>query len=708
VKDKPETNVLSDSGHQHMSETGHEHHAEAHAHSAAPEAQEHSHHHHDPKKFRNLFWISLVFTLPTVYFSLTVQQLLGFQAPVFTFSEYLPALLGTMLFFIGGRVFFQGARAEMKRLRPGMMSLVSLALIVAFGYSLFVFIIRLFGVDWMGMDFWWELASLISIMLLGHWIETRAVASASDALKELAKLIPDTAERVIGTKTEIVSLSMLEVGDVVLVRPGATVPADGEIIRGRSSLDESMLTGESAPKSKKLGDSVFAGSINGSSSELSRGALTVQITGVGDTTVLAGVMRLVAEAQKSKSKTQLLADRAAGWLFYLAIASAIGTLIYWLVVGTQSPDYILEKVVTVLVVACPHALGLAIPLVSAITASKAAKQGILIRDRGQFELARKLGIILFDKTGTLTTGKRNVVSMHLARGSRLKKKEDVLALAASLEKKSEHSLSFAIMKKAKSLDLRLNRVAELEFMPGIGIRGTVGVKNVMVGSAALLTQNQVSIDISDLEVVDAANNAGHSVVYVVVDNQLEGFIFVGDEIRENSKAAILRLLNNKKPVAIISGDALGVVSQLSRELGVREYYGELLPQDKIVIVRKLQQEGLRVGFVGDGVNDAPALAQADVGIAIGTGTDVAIESAGIILVSSDPEAVSEVIELSRRSHGKMVQNLWWAAGYNLLAIPVASGILQPYGLDLSPAAGAVLMSLSTVIVAANAQLLRRR
>jgi P-type Cu2+ transporter len=693
--------------HSHEHHHGHHslHHGERHDHSG----HDHSDHsHHDPAAFRKLFGISLALTIPTIAYSHVVQEFLGFTMPEFPLSHYLPAVLGTVLLIVGGRVFLKGGLHELRTKKPGMMALISLALLVAFFYSAFVTVLQIFGVKWMGMDFWWELATLITIMLLGHWIEMSSIAKASGALGALAALIPDTADRLDGEEIETVPVDWLRVGDLVLVRPGAAIPADGEILEGSSSIDESMLTGESKPVERHPGDKVVAGSINGSNLGLGKGSLTVKVTSVGSETVLAGVVRLVKEAQSSKTKTQLLADRAAGWLFYLAFVSAIITLITWVAIGGFSPDFILEKVVTVLVIACPHALGLAIPLVSSITSALAAGSGVIIRNKVDFEAARKLDIILFDKTGTLTTASREVKEIRLSHGSTFKKPEQVLKLAAQLEKTAEHSLAIAILEKANQEGISFRGAGNVEFIPGVGVVGSVQGKSAMAGSAALLTRRNIKIHVSDLVEVDALNKAGNSVVYVVLDNQLVGYLAVGDSIRESSAEAIRALRMLGKPVAILSGDATGVVESVAKELEIDEYYGELLPEGKIELVKKLQSEGLRVGFVGDGVNDAPALAQADVGMAIGAGTDVAIESAGVVLVSSDPVSVAKVISLSSRSHKKMVQNLWWAAGYNIAAIPLAAGAAFGIGFTLTPAVGAVLMSLSTLIVAANAQLLRRQ
>lgn len=699
----------------------HDHHHEHHDHSAHQSMdhsnQDHSghdhsshsgHEHHDPKSFRNLFWLSLILTIPTVVYSHTVQDLLGFTPPQFPLSHYLPAILGTILMVLGGRIFIVGGLQELKSKKPGMMALIGLALVVSFGYSSFVTLLQLFGVPWEGMDFWWELATLISIMLLGHWIEMASIARASGALGELAKLIPDTADKLDGDEVIRISVSELNVGDLILVRPGSAIAADGVIEEGTSSIDESMLTGEAKPVVRVPGDRVVAGSVNGSFSELGKGALRVRVTALGDNTMLSGVVRLVSEAQKSKSNTQVLADKAAGLLFYFALASSLVTLVTWVAIGGFSADFILEKVVTVLVIACPHALGLAIPLVSSITSAKAAANGVIIRDRKSFEAARKIDVVLFDKTGTLTKAKRSVIDFYLAKSTTLAKPEQLLKLAAALEKTAEHSLAKAIIEKAAAEGITYRGATAVEFIPGIGVSGEISGNKVLAGSAALLTKFNIQIDVSDLMKVASANEAGNSVVYVVQEGVLEGYLFVGDTVRETSEQAVASLQAMGKKVAIVSGDASGVVSNLAGALETDDSFAELLPEGKIELVKKLQADGLKVAFVGDGVNDAPALAQADVGLAIGAGTDVAIESAGVVLVSSDPLSVVEVLALSRKSHAKMVQNLWWAAGYNILAVPLAAGALYSIGLTLSPALGAVLMSLSTLIVAANAQLLRKR
>ena len=673
----------------------------------------HDHSHHDPKQFKNQFFFALILTIPTMLFSHMVQMLLGFTMPAIDFGFgdlgfYIPAIFGTILFFTGGWVFIKSAVHEFKARQPGMMALISLALVVAFGYSAFITASQALGLGIEGMDFWWELATLVTIMLLGHWIEMSSIANAQNALGELAKLLPDMVEIVVGEETHKVPLSQLRVGDVFVVRPGAQIAADGVVVSGRTKINESLLTGESAEVTKTVGDEVIGGTINAAVAKRGQGTLRVTVTRVGDGSVLGGIMKLVAEAQNSKSRAQVLADRAAGWLFYIALISAAVTAVAWLATGGVSTDFILERVVTVLVIACPHALGLAIPLVTAITTSKAAKSGLLIRNRLDFELIRKADVVLFDKTGTLTEGKPGVASVELAEGGSIGSKNELLALAASVERDSEHPLAAAILAAAKKKNLELPEASDFESITGVGVSSKVDGGEVMVGGPALLTKFQITMNVRDLIKADALNADGLTVVYVIVDGLLCGMIAIGDTLRETAKSAIFDLKMQRMRVAIVSGDALGVVNAVAKNLEITETFAEVLPAQKSEIVRKLQADGSLVVMVGDGVNDAPALTQANVGIAIGAGTDVAVESAGIVLVSSDPGAVARAISLSKSSHAKSTQNLIWAAGYNALAIPLAAGALMPFGLVLSPARGAVLMSLSTIIVAANAQLLRRK
>lgn len=684
------------------SHAGHDMHA-MHDHSGHAGHDHSGHDHADHGNFKKQFWWSLVLTLPIMYFSMTVHQLLGYPMPVFFGSEYIPAVLGVILFFTGGRVFLKTGWQEIRAGQPGMMALIAMAIIVAFAYSSFITIVQALGFEWAGMDFWWELAALISIMLLGHWIEMNSIMRAQNAVGELAKLVPATADLVQGEQVKSVATALLKVGDVILVRPGSAVAADGVVIEGSSDIDESMVTGESREVRKSVGDSVVAGTINGASSALGEGTLTVRITKVGGDTMIAGVMRLVAEAQASKSKTQRLADRAAGWLFYVATVAAALTAVLWPLLADPTADFVLERVVTVLVIACPHALGLAIPLVTSISSSKAAKSGLLIRDRKSFEALRNVDVVVFDKTGTLTEGKRKVVGVYSVEGRN--DSNEMLALAAAVEKYSEHSLGRAIVAHAENLELL--QAKDFRTIPGIGVTARVGATVVTLGGPGLLTSRNISLSATDLMRAHEENQLGRTVVYVLSESQLMGYISIGDNMRDSALDAVRDIQRHGKHVVLLSGDAQGVVESVGAKLGIKEVYGEVLPQQKSELIKQLQAKGKRVAMVGDGVNDAPALAQAEVGIAIGSGTDVAIESAGLLLVSSDPAGVSEAIQLSRRTYSKMVQNLIWGAGYNVFAIPLAAGAFAGLGFVLSPALGAVLMSLSTIVVAANAQLLRR-
>lgn len=647
---------------------------------------------HSPNMFKKKFWLSFILTIPVLLYSPTIMELLNFRMPAFTGSEWVPALLSIIIFFYGGLVFLRSAKAELAARMPGMMTLISMAITVAFGYSLAVSL-RL--VD--GMDFWWELATLVTIMLLGHWLEMASVSNAQGALKELAKLLPDEAEMVTGNGTKTVAVSELKAGDKILVRPGSSVPIDGEVIKGRSSVNESMLTGESNLVTKRVKDVVIAGTINGS------GSLTVQVTKTGDDTALAGIMKLVSEAQKSKSKTQILADRAAFYLTFIAIAAAILTMFGWALLSDESAAFILERVVTVLVIACPHALGLAIPLVTAISTTIAARNGLLVRERMSLEAARNIDVVVFDKTGTLTKGEQGVVDVMADN----KDTKGLLGLAASVEAESEHPIARAIVyaaKKKKAVTLSATNFVALS---GKGAKATVNKKTIHVGGPRLLEALNVRLPRYLHEVSVRAGKEGKTVVYVLSGKQVIGAIMLADVIRDESKEAIAALQQSGKRVAMLTGDSEGVAAWVAKELGIQEYFAEVLPENKAGVVRSLQADGSHVAMVGDGVNDAPALAQADVGIAIGAGTDVAIESAGIVLASSDPRGVAKIVTLSKATYGKMVQNLGWATGYNALAIPLAAGVTASFGFVLSPAIGAVLMSMSTIIVAANAQLLRR-
>lgn len=643
---------------------------------------------HSPAMFKRKFWISLLLTLPTLLFSPTVQGWFGVDLG-FSGSNYIPAVLGSIIFVYGGLIFLKGARNELADKRPGMMTLISMAITVAFGYSIAV-TFKL--VD--GMDFWWELATLATIMLLGHWLEMASVQSAQGALGELAKLLPDEAEVVHGDMTMKMPVSELSVGDVVLIRPGAQVPSDGTVIRGSSDLNESMLTGESKAVSKTVGASVIAGTINGS------GALTVRIEKVGGDTALAGIMKLVADAQASKSSTQILADKAAFYLTFVAIGAAVVTAISWWLLGANA-GFILERVVTVLVIACPHALGLAVPLVTAISTTLAAKNGLLVRQRMALEAARNIDVVLFDKTGTLTKGQQGVVEVVADNA------DDALAIAWALEQESEHPIAKAIVSYTVAHNATKRPASGFSSLSGRGVAASIDGTAYFVGGPRLLEEFNIELTGKYAEAAKRADDDGKTVVYVTTKQAVIGAFLVADIIREESRAAIGQLHTMGKRVAMLTGDSKGVAAWVAKELGIKEYFAEVLPEHKADTVKQLQRDGSKVAMVGDGVNDAPALTQADIGIAIGAGTDVAIESAGIVLASSDPRGVAKTVTLSRATYRKMMQNLAWATGYNALAIPLAAGVTSGLGFVLSPAIGAVLMSLSTIIVAVNAQLLRK-
>jgi Cu2+-exporting ATPase len=642
--------------------------------------------------FRNRFWISLALTIPVLVFSEMLQQWFGFSIPSFPGSEYVGPVFAVILFLIGGIPFLQMAIPELKNRKPGMMTLISLAITVAFVYSLIAVVLNL------GSGFFWEMATLIDVMLLGHWFEMRSVRQASGALDELAKLMPDTAERVIDEgETQEVPVSELQEDDLVLVRPGASVPADGEVVEGESALDESMITGESEPVTKSAGDEVIGGTVNEGG-----GSLRVRVQALGEDTALAGIMRLVKEAQGSKSDTQLLADKAAGWLFYVAIGVATVTAVVWLLaVGFQVE--VLSRVVTVLVIACPHALGLAIPLVVAISTTLGARNGILIRDRLALEESRLVDTVLFDKTGTLTEGEFGVVDMASAGGW---SENQALALAAALEGDSEHHLSRAIRMRAEQDGLDLPEIRDFEALKGRGIRGKVNGEDIYVGGPRMLEEMDVNLPDELSAFTQEAEKKARTVVYLLEGSSAVAAFALADVIRNESYEAVDRLKELGFEVAMITGDSERVARAVAGELGIDKVFAEVLPEHKDEKVRELQAGGKRVAMIGDGVNDAPALTRADVGIAIGSGTDVAVESAGIILVKSNPLDIVRIVELSKQTYRKMIQNLIWATGYNVIALPLAAGVLAPIGFVLSPAVGALLMSLSTVVVAINAQLLR--
>ena len=687
--------------------TGGEHQsADAKAH-AGHDHSGHDHSHHDPDLFKKQVLFSTALTIPAVYFSHTVQMLLGYQALSFPGSNFIPAVAGIILFFTSARIFLTTGWQEVKSKKPGMMALIALALTVAFGYSLFLTVSEILGYNLGHMDFWWELATLTTIMLVGHWIEMSAIMSASNALGELKSLLPDTALKVSGKTQKVVPVGQIVIGDQILVSPGAAVPVDGVVISGSAKLNESMLTGESALVEKSVGDSVFAGTTVSTDDQLRAGSLVIRATGTGANTAFSQILKLVEQAQQSKSKTQRLADQAAGWLFYVALLAAFITAIYWTINGSQSIDFVLERIVTVLVIACPHALGLAIPLVTSITTAKAATSGLLIRNRQMFEQAAKLHAVLFDKTGTLTEGRRGVSAVRIANKSKLQDEDKILAMAAALEFQSEHSIGRAIVQAANERELKLPKVTKFEALAGKGVSGKVGRYEVLVGSPALLVERNYRMEVIDLVWADQATASGSTVICLVVDGILEGLIKLGDVIRQSSAEAVYELQRERIRVGILTGDARGVAEYVAKEISITEVYAEALPWQKTEVIKKLQSDKSVVGFVGDGINDARALAQADVSFAIGAGTNVAIESAGIVLISDDPAAVVRAVKLSKRVRSKSLQNLWWAAGYNILAIPLAAGLFMPLGLVLTPALGAVLMSLSTLIVAVNAQTLRK-
>ena len=643
--------------------------------------------------FRTRFWGSLLLSVPVLAYSPFVQRIFGFTAPPFPGSEWVSFFFALVVFAYGGIPFLKMAVPEVRDRKPGMMSLISLAITVALVYSL---IAQVTGI---GEGFFWELVTLIDVMLLGHWMEMRSIRQASGALDELAKLMPDTAERLLPDgSTETVPTSALKTGDIVLVRPGASIPADGEVVEGHSQVSEAMITGESRPVKKDVGDKVIAGTINGD------GSLRVRVTAVGDQTALAGIMRLVEQAQQSKSRTQLLADRAAGWLFYIALGTAIVTAVAWTLAVGFNVD-VLKRVVTVLVIACPHALGLAVPLVVAITTALGAQNGILIRDRLALEAAREIDVVIFDKTGTLTEGKFGVVGIALDESRR--DENAALALAAAVEGDSEHLIAQAVRRAAEERGLPLPQVSGFEAIKGRGVRAMVGGQRVYVGGPRLLEMLGVTLSPAIEDFAVQAGQRGQSVIYLVRGEKALAAFAVADVIRPESRPAVERLHAMGVEVAMLTGDSWDVARAVAESLGIDTVFAEVLPEHKDQKVAELQAQGKRVAMVGDGVNDAPALTRADVGIAIGGGTDVAIESAGIILVRSNPLDVVKIIALSRASYRKMVQNLWWAAGYNIVALPLAAGVLAPIGISLSPAVGALLMSLSTVVVAVNAQLLRR-
>ncbi|TVP67442.1 MAG: heavy metal translocating P-type ATPase [Nitriliruptor sp.] len=642
-------------------------------------------------QFRDRFWLTLVLSVPVVIWSPMIQDWFGYTAPQFAGDQLLAPVLGSIIFFYGGWPFLAGAKAEIRPWQPGMMLLIAMAITVAYVASLAT------SLGLFDTEIWWELALLIAVMLLGHWVEMRAVGQASGALEALAEMMPDEAERVTDDGgTETVKITELEVGDVVLVRPGARVPADGEIVEGAADVDESMITGESTPVSRGEGDRVVAATVVADSS------LRVEVDAVGDDTTLAGIQRMVEQAQESKSRTQRLADRAAALLFYVAVVAAAITAVVWVTFG--QPDFALNRSVTVLVIACPHALGLAIPLVTAISTSKSARSGILVKDRLALEAMRNVDTVLFDKTGTLTLGEHRVADIAVTDGVEV---DEVLRLAGAVEADSEHPLARAIHAHAKEQVGEVPTASGFESMTGRGVEAEVEDTMVAVGGPALLRDRDLAVPDDLGEDVEAWRERGAAILYVVRDDTIIGALALEDQVREASRQAVAQLHEAGVTVAMITGDAQQVADAVAAELDIDEVFAEVLPEDKDSKVAELLEQGRSVAMVGDGINDAPALARATVGIAIGAGTDVAIESAGIILASDDPRGVVAIRHLSQATYRKMLQNLWWAAGYNIVALPLAAGVLAPIGFILPVAVGAILMSTSTVVVALNAQLLRR-
>ena len=647
---------------------------------------------HSPKMFRDKFWLSLILTVAVVFWSEHIQELLSYQAPDFIGSGWIPPVLSTVIFVYGGLVFLKGAWRELRDRLPGMMTLISLAITVAFVFSWVVE----FGLI-RAEALWWELATLVTIMLLGHWIEMRSISQAQGALQELAKLLPDTATRVTDQGEETVPVSELREGDTVLIRPGERVPVDGVIRKGESALNEAMLTGESRPAKKEEGDQVIAATING------EGSLRVEVTGTGDNTKLSGIMRLVSEAQKSKSRSQHLADRAAQTLTGVAILASVFTLVVWQFLGAAI-DFSIIRMVTVLVIACPHALGLAVPLVVAISTTLGARNGLLVRDRRGLEEARHLNTVIFDKTGTLTLGEFRVVQMSVAEGE---SEEQLLRIAAAVESESEHPIARGITMTAQDRKLNVPTADNFRAMAGKGVAASVDGAEYHMGGPALLKAEDAQVPESLQKAAEEAADRGQAAIYLLRSGKTLAIFAVADAIREESREAIHALHDRGIEVAMLTGDTQAVADAVAAELHIDTVFAQVLPEDKASKVQELQRQGKKVAMVGDGVNDAPALATADIGIAIGAGTDVAVEAGHIVLVRSDPRDIPRIISLSGATYRKMVQNLWWAAGYNIFAIPLAAGVLAAWGVLLTPAIGAVLMSASTVIVAINAQLLKR-
>lgn len=652
----------------------------------------HNHHNHRHnhntmiQDFKKRFWISLFLTIPILILSPMIQMFFHFSF-ILPYNVYILFLLSSIVFFYGGWPFLYGLYAECKNKNPGMMTLIGIAITVAYFYSVAIVL----GLS--GNEFFWEIVTLIDIMLLGHWIEMRSVLGASRALEFLVKMLPQNAHLIKGETIVDVELSDIKVNDIILIKPGEKVPADGKIIEGLSYLNESLLTGESRPVKKSAGNKVIAGSINGN------GSIKIQVQHTGNDLYLSKVIQLVRDAEQTKSKTQNLADRAARWLTFIAIGVGLGTFVIWLLLGKEAA-FALERMVTVMVISCPHALGLAVPLVVAISTALSAQHGLLIRNRTAFENARKITTLVFDKTGTLTKGSFDVIACKTF--NQIYSEEDILKIAASVEQNSEHPIATGIVKQAKEKNLTLEPIKDFQIIPGAGATAQLNHKNIKIVSQKYLQDNKIAAPSKLFTDITA------TFVIVLVNNEVSGLIALADEIRAESFAAISTFKKNNIKTLMLTGDNQDVAREVSKKLGIDDFRAEILPQQKLDIIKELQNKGEFVAMTGDGVNDAPALAQADVGIAIGSGTDVAAETADIILVKSNPADIAALILFGKATYNKMFQNLLWATGYNLIAVPLAAGVLYNYDIILSPAVGAVLMSLSTVIVAFNAQLLKRK
>ena len=660
----------------------HEENHESHNHNG------HDHHAHMVTDFRNKFFIILIFTIPIVLLSPMIQNFIGVDWQ-FTGDSYIVAALATFVYFYGGWPFIKGAYDELKNKEPGMMTLIAMAISVAYFYSMAV----VFGFN--GEEIFWELATLVLIMLLGHWIEMRAINNASKALESLASLMPDTANRITENgETEEVQIDDIKAGDLLLVKPGEKMPLDGKIVKGKSQVDESMLTGESVPVGKSVDDEVIGGSIN------REGSLTIEVEKLMNESYLTQVIDMVRESQRTKSKTQDVTNKAAKWLFYIALAAGIITFIVWISVGATI-DTAIMRLVTVLVIACPHALGLAAPLVISVSTSLAAKHGLLIRKRPQFEKARKINAVIFDKTGTLTEGKFGVTDIQTFNNI---DENILLSYAATIENDSEHPIARGILAEAKLKELELLEMSNFNSITGVGIEGTIDDKQVKVVSPGYVRKQKIDFDDKNF---NKWSEQGKTVVFLLVNEELAGAIALADKIKESSKQTIEQLHKRNIKAIMLTGDNQKVANYVAEQIGIDEVYAEVMPNEKADKVTEIQERGLVVAMTGDGINDAPALTKADVGIAVGAGTDIAMDSADIVLVDSNPKDILAIFSLSKKTYNKLVQNLIWATGYNVIALPLAAGVLAPWGIILSPAVGAILMSLSTIIVAINAQLLHR-